>query len=221
MTHPQPEAYKCIVASHYGIIADITGEGEHAYFKSFNAIEKHRPWTLPGDMTPYENIRILTANHEINLSAMSIRRFWPRGEHKRYSAKEILQTLPQHFKNQMNTLARYATPIISVTGGNDSKVTMSACRDVRDKSVFFTFENKHTNMKNLDQRNRHSDCEYARYLTELYNLKFIPLTLNPPLDPEMNAIADKNHYHSHIRSAIPEYVNELPDGVHVQSNLWR
>ena len=210
---------RCLIASHYEIIASITGEEHHPYYAEYNKITKYKPWTLPGDMTPYNNIRILTANHEFDVGALKLRRFYPRANHKLYSIKEILTMMPTHLKNQMNTLARYHTPIISVTRGNDSKVTLSASKDIRHKATYFTFANEITNHKDLDQRHRFEDSEYAKQICSIYSLNFKPLVLKPPLKTEMMEIVKKNHYHQHIASAIPEYLDKLPSGVYVQSNL--
>lgn len=210
---------KCLIASHYRIIAELENEKEHPYMQKYDAITKFKPWTLPGDMTPFENVRILIANHELDLKKLTIRRFYPRGNHKIYSFREIMNILPTHLKNQVNTLAKYETPLISVTGGNDSRVTMSASRDVRHKAVYFTFANQNTDTKNLDQLHRFQDCEYARYICDLYDLNFKKLVLKPPLRSDMEEVVKKNHYHMHIPSAIPEYIDKLPRGIHIQSNL--
>ena len=210
---------RCIISSHYEIIAEQTLENHHPYMEVYNSIDKQKPWMLPGDMTPYEHIRILTANHELDLDTLSLRRFYPRANHKKYSLKEILSILPTHLNNQMNTLARYHTPIISVTRGNDSRVTMAASKDVRHKAVYFTFANQKLNENDLNQLHRQQDCDYAKYICELYGLNFKPLVLKPPVDPEMSRIVKRNNYHQHIVSAIPEYLDNLPNGVHIQSNL--
>ena len=86
---------KCLIASHYEIIAEIANEENHSYFDEFNKIEKYKPWTLPGDLTPYNNIKILIANHEWNISNLKLRRFYPRGNHKIYSVKEISSNCTQ------------------------------------------------------------------------------------------------------------------------------
>ncbi len=211
---------KCIIASHYKIIADITNESLWLYYLKYCEIEKNKPWTLPGDYTPYNNIKILTANHEILLGKQKIRRFYPRSNHKNYTMSEILQVLPTFLKNQMITLERYFTPIISVTGGNDSKVTMASSKDVRNKCVYFTFVNEMVDISNKDQKHRVEDLQYAQNVASLYNLNFKKLTLKPPLAPEIEKYVKLNHYHQHIPSAIPEYVKDLPrNGIHVQSNI--
>ena len=209
---------KCLIASHYGIIAEITGAKAHPYMEKYDAIEK-KPWFLPGDITPFENVMILTANHEYNLVNMKLRRFYPRNNHKHYSIKEILSVMPEHLKMQMKTLAEYHTPIIAVTGGNDSRVTMAASREVRNKATYFTFANKESEAKARYQQSRLVDLNYARQVCDLYGLDFRPLEIKPPVPQEMLEIMKRNHYHSHIPSTVPEYINELPRGIHVQSSL--
>ncbi len=210
---------ECIIASHYEIIAGLTKDANHPFYEIYNKIQKNRPWTLPGDLTPYKNIKILLANHEIDLQKLNIRRFYPRENHKETTLDEILTILPNHLKNQMITLAKYTTPIISTTAGNDSKLTISACKEIKDKCVFFTFVNESPNLKDYNQFNRFKDYNYAKKISEVYNLNFKTLKLKHSLNDEMLKIVKRNHYHQHIPGVIQEYLNELPNGIHVQSNL--
>ena len=212
---------KCIIASHYEIIKNLTNETKHPFYDTFINIEKYKPWTLPGDMTPYNNIKILLANHELDLITLKIRRFFPRENNKEISLDEALLILPNHLKNQMETLVKYATPLISMTSGRDSKLTLSTTRDIKDKCIYFTFVNENPNLSNYDQRNRLKDFSYSKHISKVYNLNFKPLILNGQIfnNNELSKILKINHYHQHIPSAILEYIEKLPKGIHVQSNL--
>ena len=212
---------KCIIASHYEIIKNLTNETKHPFYDTFINIEKYKPWTLPGDMTPYNNIKILLANHELDLITLKIRRFFPRENNKEISLDEALLILPNHLKNQMETLSKYITPIISITSGRDSKLTLSTTKNIKDKCVYFTFVNENPNLSNYDQRNRLKDFSYSKHISKVYNLNFKPLILNGQIfnNNELSKILKINHYHQHIPSAILEYIEKLPKGIHVQSNL--
>lgn len=212
---------KCIIASHYEIIKNLTNETKHPFYDTFINIEKYKPWTLPGDMTPYNNIKILLANHELDLITLKIRRFFPRENNKEISLDEALLILPNHLKNQMETLSKYITPIISITSGRDSKLTLSTTKNIKDKCIYFTFVNENPNLSNYDQRNRLKDFSYSKHISKVYNLNFKPLILNGQIfnNNELSKILKINHYHQHIPSAILEYIEKLPKGIHVQSNL--
>lgn len=212
---------KCIIASHYEIIKNLTNETKHPFYDTFINIEKYKPWTLPGDMTPYNNIKILLANHELDLITLKIRRFFPRENNKEISLDEALLILPNHLKNQMETLSKYITPIISITSGRDSKLTLSTTKNIKDKCVYFTFVNENPNLSNYDQRNRLKDFSYSKHISKVYNLNFKPLILNGQIfnNNELSKILKINHYHQHIPSAILEYIEKLPKGIHIQSNL--
>lgn len=212
---------ECIISSHYEIIKNLTSESEHPFYETYKNIQKNKPWTLPGDMTPYNNIKILLANHELNLNTLTIKRFFPRANHRELSLNECLYILPNHLKNQMETLSKYITPIISITSGRDSKLTLSTTKDIKNKCVFFTFVNQNPNLNNYDQNNRLKDFTYAENISKVYDLDFRPLLLNNQImeNKELLNIIKTNHYHQHIPSAIVEYINKLPSGIHVQSNL--
>ena len=212
---------ECIISSHYEMIADVTKEKHHSFFEFYNKIQKNKPWTLPGDLTPYNNIKILIANHELNLNTLKIRRFFPKENHKELSLDEALIILPNHLKNQMETLVKYQTPLISMTSGRDSKLTLSATKDIKDKCVYFTFVNDNPNLSDYNQKNRLDDFNYSKYISKVYNLNFKSLILNGQIfnNKELSKILKINHYHQHIPSAILEYIDKLPKGIHVQSNL--
>ena len=212
---------ECIISSHYEMIADLTKEKHHSFFEFYNKIQKNKPWTLPGDLTPYNNIKILVANHELNLNTLKIRRFFPKENHKEISLDEALIILPNHLKNQMETLVKYQTPLISITSGRDSKLTLSATKDIKDKCVYFTFVNDNPNILDYNQKNRLDDFNYSKYISKVYNLNFKPLILNGKIfnNKELSKILKINHYHQHIPSAILDYIDKLPKGIHVQSNL--
>ena len=211
---------KCMIASHYGLIADCCEAEEEPYYSKYNTLRSPKPWALPGDMTPYKNIRILIPNHEIKTENMQISRFYPRRDHTDHSPDEIAENMADNIRRQAELLAENNTLLFSVTGGNDSRVSMAASRNIREKCVYFSYQNvKEEEKFNKDKVGRKKDCAYGQYISDLYGLKFIPLNLDHEVDEGLIKTLQKNHYHQHIVTTIEPYIEQLPKGLHIRSNL--
>lgn len=214
---------KCIVASHYNLINELLECSKEPYFDILNKLPRPRPWVLPGDITPLKNVYILIANHQIDLHTMKIARYFPRYEKQNHSLDYIISCISNNIRQQMEIISKDKTLLIGVTEGNDSRVTMAASRNVRDKSIYFTYANSDTNeSSSLDKKNRKKDLLYGRYISNLYNLHFLELDLTHPISPQLIETLIKNHYHTHIASAIESYLNDLPNNencIMVRSNI--
>ena len=214
---------KCIVASHYNLINDIIDCTAQPYFNIFNKLPAPRPWVLPGDITPINNVYILIANHQIDLLSMKIERYFPRAEKQNYTLDYIVSYISDNIRKQMETISKEHTLLIGVTEGNDSRVTMAASKNIKDKSIFFTYANSDTNdSSSLDKKNRKKDLVYGRYISSLYGLNFLELDLTHPISPELITTLNKNHYHTHISTAIESYLKDLPNDdkcIMVRSNI--
>ena len=222
----------CAIASHYGLIYDVFNNEEEPYYAIYNSIKAQKPWTLPGDMTPYKNVRLLIPNHEFLIEQRKIQRFYPRKNHGEYSPDEICDSIAENIQKQVELLSKKNKLMFSITRGMDSRVSMAASKTVRDKCIYFTYANsnfmgdKQDTSNNAigpnhlkDEKNRVADLKYTRTLCELYGLRFVALDLNHPIDQELINVLNKNHYHSHIVSSVESYLKYLPKGLHIRSNL--
>ncbi len=208
---------KNFISSHYSLINDIEKNDFIEYWETYNALEQ-KPWYLPGNYTPYKNIYTLIPNHELNFETSKVSRIWPRSPKKNISAVEVQQYFENTLKRQIELVSKKYKLLVSLTGGKDSRITLSTLKNVpRENFVTFSYKN------NSKTDSNSFDNEMAKYLTKEFNLPFKQLMLNNPLPAGLKEICKKNHYHEHVPRAIPKYITELPytssGGIHLRSNL--
>ncbi len=102
-------------------------------------------WYLPGDLTPYAEIKRIIPNTEVCLkdSEATIHRFYPRkpytaacGEAYDAQVKRICAIM----NNNLRLIAdKWRNPAISLTGGTDSKTTLACAKGVQDRFSYFSY----------------------------------------------------------------------------------
>jgi asparagine synthetase B (glutamine-hydrolysing) len=104
------------------------------------------PAFLPTDATLYEGILALLPNHGYDVEAQRLFRYWPRHKRRRPTATfdEFFAAIDAYFRGMAGFLAR-RQPIVSITGGIDSRTLNAALRhhDVSLRTVTwgrFNFE---------------------------------------------------------------------------------
>lgn len=206
-----------MISSHYNLIDDIIQDEKLPFMQKYESYSK-RPWTLPGDKTPLKHIKALIPNHKLNLDNMSVSRFWPRNSHDDLTPKKAYDYIADNIRNQMNTLARYHKLCVSLTKGNDSRITLSASKDIKDCITFFS----HTTTTETRYK---TDTEFAQNISKEHDLNHFCLNLEIPVEKhndfsQLIDVIDANHYHKYDRTCAYGYLNYFKDKVlHVRSNL--
>jgi len=92
-----------------------------------------------GGLTPFVGVRALMANHALRLADMSTRRFWPEeGEFESRPKEAALEACGQVLRGMLLGAAKLGRPLISLTGGRDSRVNLAASRDIAASTEYFT-----------------------------------------------------------------------------------
>ena len=210
-----------LIASHYNIIDDIIQDEEHPFMNSFmyppTGINVAKPWTLPGNITPLKNIKMLLPNHKLCLNDMSISRFWPRKNHEDISVNRALEYIVDNIYKQMNTLVKYHKLCISLTKGNDSRITLASSKEIKDTVLYFS----HTREGHFYEE----DMQFAQEISKQYELNYLCVNLdlvdrNSEDFKQLNEVITANHYHEYDRTAAYQYLKDLPTNrIHIRSNL--
>ncbi len=138
------------ISEHPQLIADLCDLKMDAMVeklvtsKCYNIGNRH----LPGNLTPYRQIKRLGANTCLEYDgSFQIRRFFPTLPHPEYKTEEEIHTNIQHVAELLHKGIECCTKkwdrcAISLTGGTDSKTTLACANGLYDRFSFFSFHSK-------------------------------------------------------------------------------
>lgn len=114
------------------------------------------------------------------------------------------------FEKQMNVLAENRKIMIGLTKGNDSRVTLAACKDIAKSVLLWSYFGK-------GDPGQTEDARFTGEYTQKLGLSYLQIdTTERACTPEewkqIQSVAFMNHYHKHNFEAIPAYFNNLPKG---------
>ena len=143
--------YACIdgkpcFSAYSQLIADVYGLKEDPYVTKLKKSKLFHwyGWYLPGDLTPYAEVKRIVPNTEVTVgTASSVYRFYPR---KPYSeipesdyAEKVLE-IGSILHNNLQLIAeKWDRPAISLTGGTDSKTTLACANGIQDRFDYFSY----------------------------------------------------------------------------------
>lgn len=130
----QPE----VLAEHFSLSYDDTTLS----FRNMPAFRLTvEDFALIGERTPYREIKYLLANHYLDLREGTVHRYWPvAGCVGSLSVYESIKRCRPIFENSVKAAARRFDLKCGITAGCDSRKTLAAAKDVKDKIYFFTYE---------------------------------------------------------------------------------
>ena len=193
---------KPALASHYNLLHEAIGGEEDPFYQKFSTLviqkqkeHKIQPWVLPGDMTPYKNVRILVPNHLLELSQMKMQRFWPRKNMRALDVDEACNYIALSIKKEAELLCRHYKVFESLTAGTDSRITLAAVKNVAKDITFFTYHNVATKVAGYELCDREQNFKFASDLCRKEGLSFVEIQFEEnEISPLLRAIYKKNHY---------------------------
>lgn len=230
---------KCIISSHYNLIHDIVKTDEHPFWRTYSEYQKKKYIcvSLPGDMTPWNDIRMLIPNHFLSLKTNKIERFFPKHKLQDVSLQQACDYIANNIKTQYEELAKHYDLLHSMTAGCDSRICLSAAKSVKDKVTLFTYHNENPDMNDIEHRDRELNYQFAKNLAQHEGIKHVEVLFKGPYPEDLMRIMDKNHYHRinrlveqlsksysfksntlHIRSSVVEMCRNTD---HFMPNLYR
>lgn len=101
--------------------------------------EGYGSW-IPGRLTAHRGVERLLANHYLDLTTWTARRFWPRpqGFDLDVSPDDAVEIVATNLSQFMKTVAPEFRTGITLTAGFDSRMLVAAAREVVDEVEFFT-----------------------------------------------------------------------------------
>lgn len=197
-----------VIASHSTLIGGLIGEKPRADVYRFYR------FGLPGNLSPTPRVRVLPANFVLDLADRRPRRFWPGPDQQRRerSVDEVYPEIERLLLDSAAAITQRAEPIVSLTAGIDSRVTLAALR-AYPATRTFTYD------RGLEDA---TDLRVARLLAGKVGLAHDTLRMRrgdrrPGASAETVAMVD---YHHDVR--LPGLYARAFGGrpvIHVRSNL--
>jgi hypothetical protein len=121
---------KRAVASHSTLLGTLVGAAPRV------GIFQHYWCGLPGNASPVPGVRALPANFALDLDTRAIRRFWPRAERIERSVSDVIGGVEEALVRAARATAVRWKPILSLTAGLDSRLSLAILRDTPGLTAF-------------------------------------------------------------------------------------
>jgi len=183
-------------SAHSQLIADLFSLKEDIYVTHLKKSKLFHlyGWFLPGDLSPYKEVKRIVANTEIQYDGeFSCRRFYPRNDYTVVSDSdypELIEKISGVMHNNMLLISqKWKKPAISLTGGMDSQTTLASARDIQDKFEYFSYIS--LPREATDANAAHQICEKKRLKHTIYSVD-TDITHYPDFE-EVDALVER-HY---------------------------
>ena len=130
-------------ASQAETLAERLGLGYDQEILSYRNMPAYRAskgeFWLINDRTPYREVRNLLPNHYLDLRQAEVFRFWPvDGSIPSLTVDESIKLCTPILKNSINAAAMRFDLRMGISAGVDSRKTLAASKDVKDRMYYFT-----------------------------------------------------------------------------------
>jgi len=166
-----------------------------------------------GSTTPYRNVRVLLANHLLDLQTGDSCRFWPTADFPKLDRDDGIGAMAYLLRGMVDAAATQGPLLASITGGRDSRVCLAALRDRRSETEFFTLRAAQV---------KACDLEIPEELARKHELRH-SFVESPPPEPWLLKLYDESA--SWMVAGGPREVAEgcrrvaSPRYIHVNGNL--
>jgi hypothetical protein len=209
-----------LISSHATLIANLMEydiSSEAIYFFHHRDYENAVMKKLPGLISPYENVYILTPNTKLKFPARKIERIFPYKDNPKCENYDALEKeVADLMITQLKLLNKKTKITLSLTAGIDSRLSLAASKNISNEIDFFTFLTK--NETHIE------DEKIANKICKQFNLSHHTYRWDNCYSDglnEFNCIWEKN---LGIRRGImwlnKIYADFFPkDRVHIRSNI--
>ncbi|EKU47785.1 hypothetical protein [Staphylococcus massiliensis] len=174
----------------------------------------------------YAKLKKLLPNHYLKFSNKSIHRFFPRtqNKYKEWSEDARFDLVKTLWEAQTEDyLNQYKKLILSLTGGNDSRVLLAMSKKFTDQIEYFTYTIKRNKNNSFFEKTAKLDEKLVKQITSDFNInhQFLVIDSDLKLKQDEHNVLDRNSARSHGRRLIPYYNQSFPetDLLHVRGNL--
>ena len=165
-------ASQVCISSHTNLIGDLN----HLVWDSYITELIHYRFfkllgnSLPGNLTQFKEVKRLVPNHYVKIEhgvSQSCRFYWPHKLSR--TPDEIVDEVSRLLKNNLELIARkWRKPAISLTGGCDSKTTLSCAADYYEKYKYFSYIS--SDSEEIDALAAEKICKHLGLYHKIYHV---------------------------------------------------
>lgn len=175
-------------------------------------------WGYPGRCSPVKDAFLLTPNTKLDLSDFNVHRFWPRAPIPRRSLEEATDLVEKYLKGAVQFLGKNHKPLCSLTGGIDSRVTLSLFKT--SPGVHY-FNYLRVNTENTSDV---LDREFVLGVKERFGLPVDLINVDeyPAQPAALYKVQERNSYYENNRRIVSIYRRlyaGVPNLIHVRSSV--
>lgn len=163
------------ISSHTNLIGDVCSLTMDEYIERLINYRFYKLFgkTLPGDLSPYTNFKRVIPNHLVRFKAneVEVKRFFPTDKYKLsdLSYEEIIEKSANILKNSMGLIyKKWEKPAISLTGGCDSKTTLSCTNGNYENYSYFSYISQDT--ESVDGKAAGKICNLINVPHKIYEI---------------------------------------------------
>lgn len=214
---------RLVISSHSKLIQD------NFKYEKRSILSEIVPLDITFNITPFENIFRVVPNYYVDMNTHKIHRFFPRennrnvliNENKKLEKIEFLWKKELEFYNQT-----FDDLVLSLTGGNDSRISLAMAKDYNKDIKFFTYSTKEGYAEDEGHfaKTLSIDQNIVKQILEDIELnhRFFFFDNSPGvLSKHSRENLDKNTITKHGRYILPHYMNAFPNykTMHIRANL--
>lgn len=172
---------KVVITSHTAIPAMIFKLKQTEYVRELLQYRFYGLYGsfLPGDISPYREIKRIVPNTIVRIDPerkSQVYRFFPSIQNEEITADEYneqIQKISSVLKKSLELIAKkWDRPAISMTGGMDSKTTLSAAKDHYTEFSYFSYVT--SKAERIDADAAHAICDVLGLVHNIYNISANP-----------------------------------------------
>lgn len=212
-----------IIASHPNLIAD-----NFQYEKDL--LHNDVPLlSVTLDYSPYLKIRRVLPNHYVDMNTHSSTRFYPRESNKytHLSEEQRFKMLEHLWKSQLKYYnSKYENIVLSLSGGNDSRLSLAMSREYNEKIKTFTYTTKENDTGESGKFSKIMSLDQYIVKQMLKDISlnhrfFYMQNKTKQLSNKDIETLDRNTIKHHGRAILPYYMEAFPEErvLHIRTSV--
>lgn len=213
-----------LIASHYNLVHDFMNtRADEFYEVSKNQLVSSDIVGMPGSLTPWSRIKVLTPNHSLSIITKSVERFYPRRPMASIGSSVIVNNTEEHLKRISTLLVKGNYNIFqAITAGIGSRVAYAATYAEREKIGYFTYHDAVLKKNNARSVGMENDYNYASALCVNEGLNYKDIEIVSDANEAIYATIRVNHFKMSQVSSLVMKEQEIVDGesIAIRADLY-